>query len=347
MALRKCLDFRRYAFSVQYNGSQFLGFTAQSHENSITPEGTDLRNVFSVEGRIRQSLHALVDSGDEVNFENFQVSSRTDRGVHGIKNTFHVDIRPRSHRGAKDWDPFQLARALNHHLVSHLNRQDGPQQPFFNKQKHAIKITSCRYAPTTQIANKFYTEGCKNQPEYIDWNARFTATSRTYVYRILTSNSIFEGGNGQPFEDEYTWSLYGPKSKLCLGKMRQAANHLVGTYDFTSFRSTKCQRRSPIVTIQDIHIDESPIPLLYNSSLFGGDSGCSKLITVTVKGNAFLYRQVRNMVGCLVATGQGKLSPADVHYSLHARDRRLSPQFITAPPQGLFLYNVEHGDFHL
>ena len=90
MALRKSQGFCRYAFSVQYNGTNFLGFAAQPHENSITPEGTDLTNMFSIEGRIRQSLRALVDYDEVTNFSNFQASSRTDRGVHGIKVCFLI-----------------------------------------------------------------------------------------------------------------------------------------------------------------------------------------------------------------------------------------------------------------
>ena len=72
----------------------------------------------------------------------------------------------------------------------------------------------------------------------------------------------------------------------------------------------------------------------------------AKIITIVIRGNAFLYRQIRNMVGCLVHVGQGKLCPKDVKLILHAKDRTHS-QFVTAPAKGLFLYNVEHGDFHL
>mmetsp|Transcript_14701 Transcript_14701/g.16739 ORF Transcript_14701/g.16739 Transcript_14701/m.16739 type:complete len:105 (+) Transcript_14701:41-355(+) len=104
MALvRKAHGFQRYVFSVQYNGSPFLGFSYQgAHgENCITSQGKDLRNLFSVEGKIRLALTSLAsgnklksDRGDihtvpsfeaeDLNFENIQVSSRTDRGMYDV-----------------------------------------------------------------------------------------------------------------------------------------------------------------------------------------------------------------------------------------------------------------------
>jgi tRNA U38,U39,U40 pseudouridine synthase TruA len=108
--VRRSLGYRRYVFSVQYHGSSFLGFSWQDkQENTILADGTDLRGYRSVEGRLRQALQHLFpsitsrDSGpdsdstnrnsnDSGGFENMQVSSRTDRGVHALKNTLHVDL---------------------------------------------------------------------------------------------------------------------------------------------------------------------------------------------------------------------------------------------------------------
>jgi len=107
-SIRRIDGFVRYAFAVSYNGGNSLGFTHQSQENSLLSDGTDLRGLYSVEGRIRRALSALVGGNDAIissgtsgdstsfnnhgiknplnNFENFQVSSRTDRGVHALKS---------------------------------------------------------------------------------------------------------------------------------------------------------------------------------------------------------------------------------------------------------------------
>ena len=113
MALRRLEGFVRYAIFVQYHGSSFLGFAQQKkQEDCILPDGTDLRGFRSIEGRLRDAFEVFV--GQE-RYENIQVSSRTDRGVHALKNTFHVDIL---HEHEKDiiGFPEMLRRALGYHL---------------------------------------------------------------------------------------------------------------------------------------------------------------------------------------------------------------------------------------
>jgi tRNA U38,U39,U40 pseudouridine synthase TruA len=103
-SVRRQDGFVRYAFAVSYHGGSSLGFSYQSHENALLSDGTDLRGLYSIEGRIRRALSALVGDTSavqpispnndiitdnkmkEYNFENFQVSSRTDRGVHALKS---------------------------------------------------------------------------------------------------------------------------------------------------------------------------------------------------------------------------------------------------------------------
>jgi tRNA pseudouridine38-40 synthase len=141
------------------------------------------------------------------------------------------------------------------------------------------------------------------------------------------------------------------KNDLDVEAMRSAANHLVGTHDFSSFRGKGCYRLTPITTIDNISIQSAP--LFNNFQIYGNISGSggglddnnAQIVSITVKGNAFLYRQVRNLVGCLATVGQNKLSPSNVQEILLARDRRKAPAM--APAHGLYLANVEHGDFHI
>jgi tRNA pseudouridine38-40 synthase len=214
-----------------------------------------------------------------------------------------------------------------------------------------VKILSAKPAPDW-MENPFSQQD-PNQPSKVDWNARFSATQRTYIYRILS----FEGMDsewGVPFEWDRSWRIRGKDAPLNIGEMQQAAKILEGTHDFSSFRGGDCQRQSPIVSMKSIRVQSMPYgpPPFWGIdhagllSMGGGTPELSpQLITVSIVGTSFLYRQVRNMVACLVDVGKGKLRPSDVKEILHAKARRQAPGM--APAQGLFLVDVQHGDFEL
>lgn len=387
MALvREHQRFLRYAFAVQYNGTPFLGFSYQgpNGEDCINDMGVDLRGLHSVEGKIRSALNSLVNGGDKVklsealhdgfekesNYENFQVSSRTDRGVHAFKNTFHVDIRSRDST-AQTWQTHQLIRGLNYHLrrerVTKLNYQWTKQPPPPILTGNEIRILACKAAPLELIENKHYDPHDENtdkftqkQPSHISWNARFTALRRTYVYRILSHsipNHEIDYDNseidlieefGIPFEDTRSWRVLHNEAALNIAAMKEASKLLIGLHDYSSFRGRNCSRSSPIVTIENIIIDSNPIfPDVIN--LHSYDSSNSdinaKIVTITVQGDAFLYRQVRNIVGCLVEVGKNKLGATDVREILEARDRTKAGTM--APAHGLYLANVEHYNLNI
>lgn len=404
--------FLRYVFSVQYNGTPFLGFSYQGPqgENCITKTGVDLRGLFSIEGKIRRALDSLVngrnktnmscrddtiiccdDDDDkllESNFENFQVSSRTDRGVHAWKNTFHVDIRS-NHPSKQSWETHKLLKGLNYYLkrdYQYLQEYSASESTKFklhginNNKKmnkssiqhppiltgNEIRILSCKAAPLELIENKHYDpdlildhsndekfDNTMCQPSHISWNARFTALRRTYVYRIL-SHSILEPNNtdidlmeefGVPFEDNWSWRVLHHDLELNIPEMTRAVEVLKGTHDFSSFRGKNCSRSSPIVTIENLSIDVHPlhpnmIGFYKHSQNSAIDITNAKIITIMIQGDAFLYRQVRNIVGCLIEVGKNQLSSEDVRGILLARDR--SKAGVMAPAHGLFLANVEH-----
>lgn len=356
MALVRSPKFRRYVFSVTYDGTTTLGFTFQrGQENQINSSGTDLRGVYSVEGRIRKSLSSLLSSEEE--FENIQVSSRTDRGVHAIKNTFHVDLNT----SKQLWDPKQLVRGMNFHLIRNA---DYDLKRFMNDDLDRIvpmsiyktncgddvRITNCQLAPEELLPNKHYTED-SDQPSHISWNARFTATSRTYVYRILwlhRSSNTYETVEdyGTPFEVGRSWKIVS--EGFDIQKMKEAAIVMTGTHDFSSFRGKGCYRYNPVTTVESIEVNS--IPFIGAYFLLGGpdelkDNNNASLVTIKVIGNAFLYRQVRNMVGCLVALGKGKMTVTQAQECLVARDRAKAPPM--APAHGLYLFDVKHGSFQI
>ena len=274
-AVRRSNGFIRYALSVQYHGSSFLGFSYQgAQEDCVLPNGTDLRGFQSVEGRLRQALESLV--GDD-NYENIQVSSRTDRGVHALKNTLHVDIRQRPNKRAdKPWEPSNIVNGLNFHL----RRQQTDDTKTFSRKRtrgqvqvnaflgdpprrhsppHELRVLNAAQAPLF-MENKFYTATGDNQPALVDWNAWFSATQRTYVYRIMHQPN-YQDYHGIPFEWDRSW-LVRDSQPLDIDAMREAALYLMGTHDYSSFRGNNCQRASPIVTMKQISVHCQPLDSL-------------------------------------------------------------------------------------
>lgn len=146
------------------------------------------------------------------------------------------------------------------------------------------------------------------------FHARFSAHNRTYRY-LLTDARTPSG----LLHDQITWS----SRPLTVELMRAAAAYLVGQHDFTSFRATQCQAKSPVRRIEYLHIVRR------------GD-----LIVLEVQANAFLHHMVRNIVGVLMAVGAGDKPPEWVADVLAARDR--SAGGVTAKPFGLYLVGVEY-----
>lgn len=146
------------------------------------------------------------------------------------------------------------------------------------------------------------------------WHARFSATGRRYLYRILTRR-------GPPALDrDRVWHVQAP---LDSDAMHRAAQALVGHHDFTTFRAVRCQSRSPVKTLDRLTV-----------SRVGGE------IHITAAARSFLHHQVRSMVGTLKLVGEGRWTTADVKAALEARDRRALG--LNAPPQGLCLTDVTY-----
>jgi len=151
-----------------------------------------------------------------------------------------------------------------------------------------------------------------------DFHARFGAKTKCYEYRIL--NRPFKPG----LQGDFVWWI---KKPLNVTAMEQAAQHLIGKHDFTSFRDSACQAKSPVRTVDSITLETAPL-------LNGQD------IVISVTGQSFLHHMVRNIVGTLTLVGEGKWHPDDVKIALEAKDRAKGG--VTAPPQGLTLVNIDY-----
>lgn len=148
------------------------------------------------------------------------------------------------------------------------------------------------------------------------FHARFSAIGRQYIYRIINRRSPLT------FEIGRAWHVI---NALDLHKMQEAAKLLLGHHDFTSFRSIKCQAKSPVRTLELLSIEKR-------------DDLQTGLIEINVKSKAFLHNQVRIIVGTLKLVGEGRWTVKDVKEALEAQDRtRGGP---TAPPDGLYFKQV-------
>lgn len=147
-----------------------------------------------------------------------------------------------------------------------------------------------------------------------DFHARFSATRRDYLYRILNRRAPGALERGR------VWHVARP---LDTERMHEAAQILVGKHDFTSFRALRCQAKSPVKTLDMLTVRRA------------GDE-----IHVAAQARSFLHNQVRIIVGTLKLVGEGAWSEADVRNALAAQDRAAGGP--TAPPDGLYLTTVTY-----
>ncbi|OAP41236.1 pseudouridine synthase [Sinorhizobium glycinis] len=245
----------RYRLTVEYDGSDYVGWQRQE-------------NGPSVQGAIEKAVLSL--TGETVSIRG---AGRTDSGVHAMGQVAHLDL-------AREWKPHTLRNALNAHLTLAAER---------------VSILEAAEAP----------------PEF---DARFSAVRRHYLYRIISRRS--------PLALEARRAWWVPKT-LDHAAMHEAAQHLVGHHDFTTFRSAHCQATSPLRTIDRLDVTR------------GGE-----LIEIRATAQSFLHNQIRSFAGSLKLVGEGKWAPDDLKAALQARDRKACGP--VAPPEGLFFMQVDY-----
>jgi tRNA pseudouridine38-40 synthase len=179
---------------------------------------------------------------------------------------------------AKDWPVERVREAINYHL-----------------QPHPVTVRD-----VVTVSAEF--------------NARLSAKSRHYLYRILNRRA------SPALDRRRVWHVTKPLDAVA---MHEAAQVLVGNHDFSTFRAALCQAKSPVKTLDRLDVRAD-----------------GEEIRIEADARSFLHHQVRNMVGTLKLVGEGKWSKADVAAALAACDRaRGGP---TAPADGLYLVEVRY-----
>ena len=179
----------------------------------------------------------------------------------------------------KEFEPGKVRDALNHHL-----RPD-----------------------PVSVLEAVVTDG--------EFHARFSATGRHYLFRILNRRSP------PALEHGRVWPV---SPRLDAEAMHAAAQYLVGQHDFTTFRAAECQAQSPVKTLGRLDVFRR-----------------GEEIHIEASARSFLHHQIRSFTGSLKLVGEGKWSARDLRNALAARDRAACGP--VAPPDGLYLVKVDYG----
>ena len=275
----------RVRIDCAYDGSLFSGWAAQP-------------NLVTVQGVIESALELILRAPHRV-----VVAGRTDAGVHAEAQTLHCDLSD------EDWARLQgrtgeddPTAALGRRLTGALQRclYDAEEQLNLPKNVRGILQGAIQIHRVAEVP--------------FDFDARFSATGRRYVYRI--ADGAADGLN--PLHRTYTWAV--PEHLDC-ADLNESAQQLLGLRDFLSF----CKPREGATTIRELR----------ELSFTRTESG---LIEVRVVADAFCHHMVRSLVGALVLYGTGKRDAAWLRERIESPGREAS--LTLAPPHALALAEI-------
>ncbi len=155
------------------------------------------------------------------------------------------------------------------------------------------------------------------EPAADDFHARFDAKQRHYLYRIINRSSW------PTIDAAHVWHV---PTLMDLDAMREAATHLIGHHDFSTFRDRHCQAKSPMRTLDALEIIQR--------------RARPEQVMVKISARSFLHHQVRNMMGALMLVGTGKWTPEQLREALESRDRVAGGP--TAPAHALYFMKVDY-----
>ncbi|XP_058982334.1 tRNA pseudouridine synthase-like 1 isoform X1 [Musca domestica] len=301
----------RYLLEFSYIGTGFRGI-----QKTIIKSDPSFVDLKSVQGCLDVALQVF----RPVNEIQTVISSRTDAGVHALHSTLHVDLQ------RADGSPY-----VEETITGVLNRT-------LYKQGLPIRLINTRIVPDT-------------------FHCRYSALGRTYLYRIAVAKNGIKDLDTQNkhFEsfipvEELDRCHFLHKATFDVERMRQASRMFVGRHDFRTFKSQDRQKSAsrdhPMFTVR--RIDEINIK--------PGRSACTgvnaKLAEelydywdIEVKGKSFLYKQVRRIVGSLIALATDRINEKCIYEMLTIPSKHnWDPRLQIAPAYGLYLARVHYNE---
>lgn len=272
----------RFKIGVSYIGTPYAGFT----------KALDSR-LPSVQGRLELALRSFLGSEDNLGgrggtFRNFQVSSRTDAGVHALRNVFHVDcLRANGH---SDYTAESVVDGLNYYLGKQttLGGSDGGGSSWeagADEESSEFETIRQSYRNRTTLRSLVVSDAT---PVSESFDARMHAKARTYDYHIIAPTSSFhkkrqlrqrEGdtvfsmdslaNQRYMFYQHRAWCLPFP---VDVDAMREGASFLVGEHDFSTFRNSGCQSSSPVRRVSDVQVTSRKLTM-HRGVEAGGPAG--------------------------------------------------------------------------
>ncbi|KDR22354.1 hypothetical protein L798_02012, partial [Zootermopsis nevadensis] len=293
----------RYLLFISYIGTRFRGAQKQVVNAELTKSDPE-----TVQG----ILEICSKSFKPVNEPHVYISSRTDRGVHALCSSAHVDLE---RNGCLKYDPAHLTVAYNRYFIN---------------ANVDLRVQSVHIVPET-------------------FHARYSVKSRTYLYRLAVRNPDAPPLNKSsaymaeiPFVEWNRCHFIQNVDKFDMSLLKAAATLFPGTRDFRTFMGQSAGN-SHITTVKEMYkLDISP-----GRPLIGAEycSCCShySFWDITCQGRSFLYRQVMRMVGALISVAEGHISVGEIQYMLenpskHSWNSRIN----VVPPYGLYLTKVEY-----
>ncbi|XP_068142316.1 tRNA pseudouridine synthase-like 1 [Drosophila tropicalis] len=302
----------RYLLNISYIGTTFRGI--QKTVNKLDQPRLDTN---SVQGCLELALRVFRPTNEIQTV----LSSRTDAGVHALHSTVHVDLE------RYDGQPYALTT-----LTGVLNRT-------LDKQRLPIRVLSTELVPDS-------------------FHCRYHAIGRTYLYRFAVArNSPVDDGKlkNRGYEafipvEELDRCYFLQAASFDIERLRSAARLFLGIHDFRTFMSVSRQkgpsRDHPMFTVRKI--DEINIRPGHSLAL----NAHAKLANETydhweieIKAKSFLYKQVRRIVGTLLALGTGKIDEKCIYQMLTIPSKNSwEPRILLAPACGLYLCQVHYKD---
>ncbi|XP_055320713.1 tRNA pseudouridine synthase-like 1 isoform X2 [Sitodiplosis mosellana] len=278
--------------------------------NGVT-KNVNIKDHYSIECALRQAFEKIK------NVHNVEISpsSRTDAGVHATNTTFHIDVN-----------------------------RDSPLPPWVITKKLNLKLSALR----EQIRI------LKTVPVSSEFDSRRVATCRTYLYRFAVCKEpvpkgmnpkIYHSSMFIPIEESFR-CYFLLNEGFDIERVKDTAKQMEGVHDFRTFMKVSkeqktlhprfCLRRMDSITVQ---------PGMTLATRFNYEKTLAHFDfwNIEFRCRAFFYRQIRNMVGVLLAVGNGKINQRDVYEMLTIPSKKSwNYQVPTAPSPGLYLTNVEY-----